>query len=176
MYDFQKSDSFWRAFVIWREYPLSANTRWPLSEFGWVQARYGSWRAVVSYTLTSVSGKLLRFHVVDQGAQALSAFPLYFWTRNSQKFILNQMNYWTTGPILIPCTQNPEPGKEASWCLVLMHNFLQCNIFTKTSFWSRSQNWNNFGRMYRTKRVFQTMLNTAMYQWLRLSRRVSTVS
>ena len=43
----------------------------------------GSWRAIASYSLNSVSSKLKRVHVVHQGAHELSASPLYLWPRNS---------------------------------------------------------------------------------------------
>ena len=44
--------------------------------FGWGQAHYCSWKAKASYSLTSVSPKRLRVHVVDHGAHELSASPL----------------------------------------------------------------------------------------------------
>ena len=71
------SDSFWRAFGILREYPLSADTRWPFSEFGSIQARYRSCQAIGSYSLTSVSSKLTK-SIADQDADELSASLFYF--------------------------------------------------------------------------------------------------
>ena len=51
------------------------------------------------------SSKLLRIHVVDQGAHELSASPLYFWPRNPQSSSTERdelLNRWS---ILIPCTR-----------------------------------------------------------------------
>ena len=97
------SDSFRRVFEIWQEYPLSADTRWPFSEFVWGQARYFSWQAIASCLLTSVSSKLLKVHVVDQGGDKLSASPFYFCLKILKIHLLNQMNYWIIAPNLIAC-------------------------------------------------------------------------
>ena len=82
------SHSFRRAFGIWRKYPLSADTRWPFSEFGRGQPHYASCRDIARYSLTSVSCKFLsqcRWPGCSvTNTRTKSASLLYIWPRNSQ--------------------------------------------------------------------------------------------
>ena len=155
---------FWRAFGIWQQYPLSADTRWPFSKFGWGKSRYGSWQAIASFSLSNVSTKLFespcRWPEWSRARAFLLKLNCIFDPEIFKKIIY--WTRWTTGPLIlfsfhVPWARSPEPGKVASLCPVLFHHFSPCNIFSMTSFWSIRQNWFKFAMMYRG---FQTMLPT----------------
>ena len=99
----------------------TVDTLWPFPDVGCGKARYGSWRTIANYLLTCISSKCLRVRVVDQVAHELNTHLVHIWPRFSPKFIY--LTRWTTGPLVLYWFHVPEPAKEASWCLKLVHNF-----------------------------------------------------
>ena len=87
---------------------MSADTRWPFSEFVWGQARCCFRHAIASYWLTSVSSKLLKSMSFTR-VLTRSMLPHFFAHKIFKIYILNQMNYCTIGSNLMCMC----PGSQA---------------------------------------------------------------
>ena len=92
---------------------------------------------------------------------------LQIWPRNSPNSSTKPnglLDHWSYFYSIY--TRSLESGIEASWCQALYIIFL--NVKFSLGLPSRSK----FGRMYRGKRGFQTLLQTGIYHFLKLSRGV----
>ena len=113
------------------EYPLSADTRWPFSGYGYGQVQYWSWQAIASWSLTSVPCKLLKSVTWTRVPTSSLILHLNFAHKIFENHLLNKFIYCTIGPSLIACTRSPNFGKEAPRCLAVTHHILLWSIFTK---------------------------------------------
>ena len=93
-----------------------------------------------------------------------SVIPHYIFGQISKIHLLNDLDYWIVGPILIPCTRSPEPGRGAR---VSGPNasFFSVRCFRKDFFLICQSNWNKFGLMYRGKVGFAKCSAFKLYRF-----------
>ena len=70
-------------------------------------------QVIASYSLTTVSSKLSKVHEVDQGPHYLRVSTFYICPQILRIHLLNQMNYWTIGTVLITCARKPQAREWA---------------------------------------------------------------
>ena len=91
-------------------------------------------QTIASYSLTSVSSKLLKSISLTRVLTSSVIPHLIFAHKISKINPLNQMNCCTIGPYLVACARNPKLEEKASDCLAVMHHIPWCSVFIRTFF------------------------------------------